>query len=253
MNLAEALNAALPDLPVRKIWSVYPRLDKDLITRENLEDGEKVVVALIRGTDRIYCFSSEQWRIVELFDGKRSYEEVASLHAERYNVAYAVDDLKEYASGLDDVDFWYKTPLEKSIALREKLESGRHQHTHRKSKWGDISHMQFSAWDPDRYFNRIYPYTRWIYTGWFTALTLILFGFMVILSAAHWSEIRQDTIQFYTFTEKSSGELAQFWIIFLILGFFHESAHGLTCKHYGAEVHAMGFHLIYLTPAFSSM
>jgi putative peptide zinc metalloprotease protein len=110
--------------------------------------------------------------------------------------------------------------------------------------------MQFSAWDPDRYFNRIYPYTRWIYTGWFTALTLILFGFMVVLSAAHWSQIRQDTIQFYTFTEKSSGDLAQFWIIFLILGFFHESAHGLTCKHYGAEVHAMGFHLIYLTPAF---
>jgi putative peptide zinc metalloprotease protein len=250
MNLAEALNAALPDLPVRKIRSAYPRLDPNLITRENIEDGEPVIVALIRGTDRIYRFSPEQWRIVELFDGNRSCEEVASLHAERYGIAYAVDDLKEYASGLDDVDFWYKTPLEKSMALREKLESSRHQHINRKSKWGDISHMQFSAWDPDRYFSRIYPYTKWIYTPWFTTLTLILFGFMVILSAAHWSQIRQDTIQFYTFTEKSSGDLAQFWIIFLILGFFHESAHGLTCKHYGAEVHAMGFHLIYLTPAF---
>ena len=34
------------------------------------------------------------------------------------------------------------------------------------------------------------------------------------------------------------------------MGFFHESSHGLTCKHFGGGVHHMGFHLIYLTPAF---
>jgi len=73
---------------------------------------------------------------------------------------------------------------------------------------------------------------------------------MLILFAANWSQIARDTLQFYTFTEKSAGDLAQFWILFLILGFLHESSHGLTCKHYGAEVHAMGFHLIFLTPAF---
>ena len=110
--------------------------------------------------------------------------------------------------------------------------------------------MQFSAWDPDRYFTRIYPHLRWIYTSWFTTFTLVLFAFMLILFAANWSQIARDTLQFYTFTEKSAGDLAQFWILFLILGFLHESSHGLTCKHYGAEVHAMGFHLIFLTPAF---
>ena len=30
----------------------------------------------------------------------------------------------------------------------------------------------------------------------------------------------------------------------------HEVAHGLTCKHYGGHVRAMGFALIYLSPAF---
>ncbi|MEI9979042.1 MAG: HlyD family efflux transporter periplasmic adaptor subunit [Edaphobacter sp.] len=250
MNLAEALTAALPDLPARRNRTTYPRLDPEAIARKNVEDGEPVIVVLLRGTDRLYRFSPEQWRLVELFDGIRSYEEIAALHRELYGVVYGVNDLKEYASGLADVEFWYRTPLEKSIALRQKLESSRHQHTHRKSKWGDVAHMQFSAWDPDRYFNRIYPYTKWIYTGWFTTLTLLLFACMVLLSAANWTQIQQDTVQFYNFTQKSGVDLAQFWIIFLILGFFHESAHGLTCKHYGAEVHSMGFHLIYLTPAF---
>ena len=250
MNLAEAFNAALPDLPVSRTRAGYPKLDPALIARQNVEDGEPVIVALIRGSDKIFRFSPDQWRIIELFDGTRSYEQVAALHAERYGVAYAVDDLKEFASGLDDIDFWYKTPLEKNIALRQKIESSHHQHTNRKSRWGDISHMQFSAWDPDRYFTRIYPYFKWVFTPWFTALTLALFSCMVLLFITNWSQVGRDTLQFYTFTEKSSGDLAQFWILFLILGFFHESAHGLTCKHYGAEVHAMGFHLIYLTPAF---
>ena len=35
-----------------------------------------------------------------------------------------------------------------------------------------------------------------------------------------------------------------------VLGGIHEFGHGLTCKHYGGDVHQMGFMLIYLTPAF---
>jgi putative peptide zinc metalloprotease protein len=250
MNLAEAFNAALPDLPAARNKVTYPRLDPAMVWRENIEDGEPVVVALIRGTDKIFRFTFEQWRIIEMFDGKRSYEEVSKIHHERHGVLYGADNLNEFASGLDEIDFWYKTPIERNIALRQKLEAGRHQHTHRKSKWGDVSHMQFSAWDPDRYFNRIYPHLKWIYTRWFTAFTLVLFGCMLILFVANWGQIGRDTLQFYKFSEKSASDLAEFWILFLILGFFHESAHGLTCKHYGAEVHAMGFHLIYLAPAF---
>ena len=29
-------------------------------------------------------------------------------------------------------------------------------------------------------------------------------------------------------------------MLILILGFLHETAHGLTCKHYGGQVHSMG-------------
>jgi putative peptide zinc metalloprotease protein len=250
MNLAEALNAALPDLPARRAREGYPKLDPALIASENVEDGQPVVVALIRGRDQIFRFSPQHWRIIELFDGVRSWEDVAELHAQRYGDRYEADDLREFTTGLDAIDFWYRTPLERNIALQQKLESGRHQHAHRKSKWGDVAHMEFSAWDPDRYFNRVYPWLQWIYTRWFAALCTALLGFMVYVFVANWGEIGRDTLLYYTFTQKSASDLAEFWVLFLILAFFHESAHGLTCKHYGGEVHKMGFHLIYLTPAF---
>jgi len=42
----------------------------------------------------------------------------------------------------------------------------------------------------------------------------------------------------------------EFWLLLFGLGFIHETAHGLTCKHYGGEVHSMGLMFLYLTPAF---
>src|SRR6185437_3100597 len=41
-----------------------------------------------------------------------------------------------------------------------------------------------------------------------------------------------------------------FWLLFCGLGFFHETAHGLTCKHFGGAAHKMGFLLYYLSPCF---
>src|ERR1700720_1136443 len=99
MNLAEALNAALPDLPARSARAGYPRLDPALIAHENIEDGQPIVVAMIRGSDKIFRISIDQWRIIELFDGVRSYEEISELYAERYGVIHTAEAFQEFASG----------------------------------------------------------------------------------------------------------------------------------------------------------
>src|SRR5262249_19642475 len=40
------------------------------------------------------------------------------------------------------------------------------------------------------------------------------------------------------------------WLILLVVTALHESAHGLTCKHYGGEVHEIGFLLLFFMPCF---
>jgi len=59
-----------------------------------------------------------------------------------------------------------------------------------------------------------------------------------------------DMLLFYNFSHKSLYDLAEFWLLFLCLGFLHESAHGLTCKHFGGQVHSMGLMFLYLAPCF---
>jgi putative peptide zinc metalloprotease protein len=79
---------------------------------------------------------------------------------------------------------------------------------------------------------------------------VLLLLFQALVFALKWNTLGPDILLYYTFSHKSLYEVAEFWFLFLILGFFHESAHGLTCKHYGGEVHSMGLMFLYLTPCF---
>ena len=249
MNITEALNVALPEIP-GKVKEYRPRLHPKLVGREQIEDGQPVVVAIIEGKSWLFAFSPTEWKLVQLFDGKRSYEEISDLFAEQEGVRYSPDDIREFAATLDGNGFWYKTPQEENIALTQKLAEHRGGHAKKKSRFGDISHIQFSAWDPDKFFDRIHPKLAFVYSRWFTLLTLAAFAFMIYVFIDRWSEIANDTIQFYDFTQKGAYDIAEFWVLVCILLFFHETAHGLSCKHYGGHVHRMGFHLVYLTPAF---
>ena len=250
MNLTETLNVALPDIPIRTQRTGYFKLHPQLVGKEHIEAGERVVTAIISKRPELFTFTPEQWTIVNLFDGKRSYEEISELFLQQTGVQYAPEEIRTYAEELDSVDFWFKTPLEKNIALRQKLAEERGKHAKKKSKFGDVSHIEFNAWDPDEYLEKVNRVLAFMYTPWFTALTVFGFICMAYIFVIKWNEIGVDTLQFYNMTAKGAWDIAEFWLLACAVLFIHETAHGISCKHYGGHVHRMGFHLIYLTPAF---
>jgi len=246
MNLAEVLNVALPELPARRVAKSYPRLRPNMIAREQIEGGTPTVVAMVPAGKHILRFSPQQWQLLQLFDGVRSYADIADAFHEQTGMEPGEDHVREFAESLDEADLWFKTTLEKNVTGTESLKHDRQ----RKKKKFDLSFMSFSTWDPDSYLTRLHRAVSFVYTPWFTLLTLGIFAIMVLIFIAGWKEIWRDTQEYYTFTNKGAADLAEFWLLFCGLGFFHESAHGLTCKHYGGSVHQMGFMLIYLSPAF---
>ena len=246
MNLTEALDVALPELPAKRALRSFPKLHPKLVWREHIEDGVPVIMAHISGSSNIFRFTKAQWDVAQLFDGRRSYQEVVEACLQQINVAYGEADIRAFAAIMRDAGVWQQT------ASEQYADAHRHQHSRRreKSRWGDVSHIDFSAWDPDAFYTRIHPYAKFVYSGWFTLLTLCLFTLMIYIFVDHWGEIGQDTLKFYSFTGKGLSDLAEFWLLFLFLGFFHETAHGLSCKHFGGGVHRMGFMLLYLQPCF---
>jgi len=248
MNLSEVLNVALPELPARRVGKERRRPHPKLIAHEQVEDGVPVIVTMVSGSEYMMRFTHEQWQLVQLFDGKRSYQEVGELYAQQTGIAVTEDQLQEFATSLDEAGIWHKDTLQLDTTASQKLADQRQRRAKRKSV--DLSQIIVSSWDPDKFLTRLHEQVGFIYTKWFTLLTLGMFTIMVLIFIGGWSEIWRDTIEYYTFTHKSAADLAEFWLIFFVLAFFHESAHGLSCKHFGGEVHKMGFLLIYLSPAF---
>lgn len=247
MNLAEALDV-LPEITTSTKRKRIFKMDPRLVGREHLEEGAPMFLAHVPGSTDLFRLTPEQWKLAHLFDGQRSYAEIAELFLTETAIQLNEEDVRNFAETMQEANFWYQSPQEKNIALMQKLRDRRKKQ--KKAKSGDLAHIIVAHWDSDVLVEIAHRNLRFVYTPWFTTLTVLLFAFMSYIIVTYWSQIGTDTLKYYTFTDKSIADIAEFWVLFLIMAFFHESAHAVTCKHYGGGVHSTGFHLIYLTPAF---
>jgi putative peptide zinc metalloprotease protein len=250
MNIANALNVALPELPERVIKRSVPKLDPRVIAKRQLEKGQPIVLAKLPGADNFIRLEPPQWVLLQLFDGERSYVEISTLATNQTGIPYAEDAVREFASFIQtNTDLFYKSPLERNIALQQKLRGQRLKR--KRSKAIDFSDIIIAQWPhADDFIARIYPRLRWIYTWWFTLLAVAMFAVMAWMWAGRFGEIWRDSFEFYNFTTKSGRDLLEFWLLFAAMAFLHESFHGLTCKHFGGNVESMGFSLMYFAPSF---
>ncbi len=251
MNLTRAFEVALPDIPARMISQHAPRVHPEVVSKEHIVDGHPIVRAYVPGVEAIFSFPPQDWKLIQLFDGARTYEEIAQKYKEETGFEIAVEDVRDTADDLEAIEFWYKTPQEKNILLMQKSADQRRELLKKKkNRWGDMGFVMFPAFNPDGYLTWLHKRTGFIYTPTCTIITLCCFAVMIGIYASYWRELTRDTIQFFNFADKSMFDFAAFWGLTFLLSAVHETAHGLTSKHYGAKVPAMGFALVYLTPAF---
>jgi putative peptide zinc metalloprotease protein len=251
MNLSEALDAALPEIPQTRLARLRPPcLDPDLIVRDDVLDGEPIVGIFKREKGNYFRFDPDQWQLALLFDGVRTYEAIAEQFTANTGAPMSSADVQLFADTLEEAGFWYKTPQEKNIALKQKLMALRERRSSRKSRV-NLAHIGFSAWDPDRYLTWLDGRVgKYIYSPWVALFAVALFCFEASAFVANWSFIGPDIALYFNFVHKDLPDLVQFWVLIFVLGFIHETAHGLTCKHFGGQVHQMGFMFLYLAPCF---
>jgi putative peptide zinc metalloprotease protein len=250
MNLTRALDVALPDIPAREILQRVPRIEPSATFREHMEDGERIVRVYFPSTGLMYRITWAQWSLARLFDGNRSYATIAELYSQQMGTFYDEQTIFEFASELQTAGFWYQTPQEKNVLLLLQSKEERRQNLKAKSRYSDLSMITFPAFNPDGFLNWLYPKTRFIYSKWFTALTSGAFLFTLGLTLSHWSEIGRDTLEFYKFADKTFADIVVLYLLGIFVVAVHEFAHAHACKHAGGRVPAMGFALIFLTPAF---
>ncbi len=249
MNIVRALEVALPELPERIVRQTPPRLDPKVISKQHIEDGQPVVLVKMPGTDLLFRFSPLQWQLIQMFDGRSSWQEISARFETETSTAVAEEDVKELAGFLQsNSPLLYKSPLERNITLQEELRSSRKK---RRSRQLDFAEITIKTWDnADGYINWLYPKLRFLFTPWFAWTSIGLFALMGWMWADRFGEVLSDSFAFYNFTQKSGTDLIEFWVLFGAMAAIHETAHGLAGKHYGATIEKMGFMLMYFAPSF---
>jgi putative peptide zinc metalloprotease protein len=251
MNLTRVLKVALPEIPARRLQERYPQKPPGAVFKEHIEEGERVVRVVVPSQNAMFRFPPQSWDLIQYFDGVRSYEDIARDYSNDAGQVHSAEEIREFADSIDALDFWQKSQQEKNIQLlQQSVTERRKLANNRKSKYADLSEITFPAVNPDKFVTWWYGKTRFVYTWWFTALTLVAFSITAAITIVHWSEIGRDTWEFFNFTHKTWGDVLLFYVLALFALCWHELGHAHACKHYGGRVPEMGFLLIYLTPAF---
>jgi len=248
MNILRTLDMALPEIRERRAQQILPCMEPTLVAREHMEEGVRKFLVVKPKGEGYYRLTPEQWHLLQMFDGKSSYEQIGAKYSAATREECSEEQVREFADALATTDMVRRTVLENSAVLLDTLEQQRKKR--RKSKWGDLAEVNIAAWDPDAFLNRLYPYIKFLYTPWFNLFGLAMVGIMTVIFIGNWNVIWHDTFEFYNLTDKTFIDFITVWVLFSFVAFFHESAHGCTVKHYGGGVHGMGFLLMYFLPCF---
>lgn len=223
-----------------------PKLRSDFrVSRQNIA-GEISYVVKVEETNTYQRYGEYEFELLQAFDGTRTPAEVAASLSEQHPDE-PIDEatVLEFLDGVEPI-MWERSVGERNLAILERLRDERKGRLDQSS----MLYITFKAWDPDKTLARLDPWLGWLFTREFVYFSIALFLFTLWLLAGDWGRIAADTKDLWNFSDKSAYDIWMFWILMLILGGIHELGHGLTCKHYGGDVHQMGFMLIYLTPAF---
>ncbi len=229
----------------------YPRLRPDVVVRQQTHQNEVHFIVKDPVNQAYYKFSTSEWDVISLFDGTHTLEQMIDEY-NRKHPSEAIDEevLESYRQNLKDMEILDLSSTEKNLMLMEKIREQRKERVAGSGKWSNLMEITFSAWDPDAWMNRAIPHIRFFWSREFLLLSVVLIALMLFVNFAKWEEFKEGTIKLYTFTDKSLWELIVFLFLMTATGTIHELGHALTLKHYGGEVHQMGFLLFYLSPAF---
>jgi len=190
-------------------------------------------------TGEYFNIGSEEAFLLERFDGVQTPEDIRAAFAERFAQALTHDDLNDF------IDL-----ARRSGFLDEQLRPPTLQYHSPHTPVPAVKRQSVLYWrkrilDPDRLFNFLEPKIRFLWTSAFLVISLILIVFAGMIV---WADRNQLVTNFPD--PWSARTLLMSWLTIVIATTAHEFAHGLTCKHFGGEVHEIGFLLMYFTPCF---
>ncbi len=187
----------------------------------------------------------EQYRILELLDGKRSLETVREdLKAEFPTLQITLSDIQQLITDLH----------KKGLVVSDRAGQGpavvRERRKTRKEKVKQtlmsLLSLRLPGWDPEITLHRMHPFVSWIFHPVAVTICMIFVVSSWLVLAANLDEFHGRLPEFQSFF--GWPNLIYLWATLGIAKIIHEFGHGLSCTHYGGECHEMGVMMLVFSP-----
>jgi len=229
----------LPPGPTRR-----PRLRPDLEVTEQTFQGRVYYVLKDPVTLRYFRLQREEYEILGLLDGTRDLGEVWTELSRRFPGLEADrDEVMRFVGQLAQANLLVVDSPERGPRLFEQRRRKRAARV--KAVFNNILYVKIPVFDPDEIFTRLH---RWLWFIWTRPFAILLLGLVtgaVWLVLSNWEEARRRSPEFFTL-----HNLPWLALAVVVVKSLHEFGHGLTCKHFGGEVHELGWLFLVFTPCF---
>jgi len=206
--------------------ATIPSRRTDLRVEPFGERGEHVVKDPRSGD--FYLLGEREHFLLLQLDGVSDAAAIRSAYERRFDEPLAADELDAFLATAGEQGML--ATVKASVAPAKKR---------------SILYFRKALFDPDRLFARLEPRLRWIWTRTFLVLSAAAIAGACLLLFANREELLASVRDSLRWESLVLG-----WIALALLGLLHESAHGLTCKHFGGAVHEIGALFLYFTPCF---
>jgi putative peptide zinc metalloprotease protein len=244
--------AAVSPPPSQGETIVVPPLRADLIIIKQFYEGRTFYVVKDPISLQYFRLTAEDYFLATLFDGRRTMGQVRAAYVERFphlRLDYSDEEIDERVSRFaNDLGLLQFLSVQGS-RLKPRYDAMRKSKQQAKGGFyklvNSVFFARFSVFDPDKLFGRMAKPIWWIWTkqSLWISICMVIAALLVVYQ-------KYDATGALMSRFFSINNIALIWITTILIKSVHELGHGLTCKHFGGEVHEVGVMLLVFTPYF---
>src|SRR5436305_6915546 len=145
---------------------------KDLAIAPQKYEGRTYYVVKDPVSLRYYRFKEQEHYLIRLMDGKHTLDDAQKAFEKRFRPErLTLEDLEQFGQQL----------LTAGLAQNESPQAGQQLFDRRKKRkrselvqaFTNILYIKIPVFDPEKLLTRMLPYTRWLFTTWFFAVSCV--------------------------------------------------------------------------------
>lgn len=231
----------------RIVGNLVPARRRDLIVNERRDQGQAFFFVKDPLTLKYFKFAPAEFQVFQLLNGERTLDEIQQQFSREYTLQcvssqeiLALIQRWQIAGLLQEAG---SNATARILAAQQRARGG-----HLIGGLSRVLYFKVHAFDPDPLLSLIYPWVRWLFQPFGIALAVCALLSAGLLITARFEQFTsQPELQdFHAFFNLQN--IFWLWLAVGIVKVLHEFGHGLTCKHFGGECHAMGLLFMCFTP-----